>query len=78
MELETIGVTVLESKELTEFCTTWLDFFVGDTMLVTVVVATLVIMVVLGFATMVFLNMWLEGLPVVVTGVLTGLTIAVE
>ena len=78
MELETIGVTVLESKELTEFCTTWLDFFVGDTMLVAVVVATLVIMVVLGFATMVFFNMWLEGLPVVVTGVLTGLTIAVE
>ena len=78
VELETIGVTVLESKELTEFCTTWLDFFVGDTMLVAVVVATLVIMVVLGFATMVFLNMWLEALPVVVTGVLTGLTIAVE
>ena len=43
-----------------------------------VVVATLVIMVMLGFAAMVFLNMWMEALPVVVTGVLTGLTIAVE
>ena len=59
MELETIGVTVLESTELTEFCTNWLDFFVGDTMLVAVVMATLVIMVVLGFATMVFFNVWL-------------------
>ena len=32
----------------------------------------------LGFAAMVFLNMWMEGLPVVVTGVLTVLSIAVE
>ena len=78
VELETIGVTVLVSKELTGFCTTWLDFFVGETILVAVVVATLVIMVVLGFATMVFLNVWMEALPVVVTGVLSGLTIAVE
>ena len=66
MELETIGVTVLESTELTEFPTTWLDFFVGDVVLVVVVVATLVIMVVLDFGTMVFFNVWMEGLPVVV------------
>ena len=32
----------------------------------------------LGFAAMVFLNMWMEALPVVVTGVLTGLIVAVE
>ena len=63
---------MLESTELTEFCTTWLDFFVGETILVAVVVTTLVIMVVLGFTTLVFFSMWLEGLPVVVTGVLTG------
>ena len=78
MELETIGVTVLGSTELTEYCTNWLDFFVGEIILVAVVVATLVIMVMLGFAAMVFFSMWMEALPVVVTVVLTGLTIAVE
>ena len=57
---------MLESTELTEFPTTWLDFFVGDTVLVVVVVATLVIMVALGFGTMVFFNVWMEGLPAVV------------
>ena len=78
VELETIRVTVLESTELTEFCTNWLDFFVGEIILVAVVVATLVIMVMLGFAAMVFFSVWMETLPVEVTGVLTGLTIAVE
>ena len=58
VELQTIEVVVLE---VTVFCTTWLDYFDGDPMLVVVVMTTLhlVNMVALGFTAIehVFMNM---------------------